>query len=68
MSGEQLRVYADDHLVWEGLGGPRARSFHGPIGIRSDNVKVEFELTAVESRDTQPGYQLACKPGSGESE
>jgi hypothetical protein len=45
-----------------------AKSFHGPVGIRSDNVALEFALHAGESGDVHPDYQLACKPGSGESE
>jgi len=68
MDGEHLQVSADDNLVWEGLVGSLAMSFYGPVGIRSDNVKLEFELRAGQSGDMRPDHQLACKPGSGESE
>lgn len=68
MSGEELHVYADDELVWEGKVGPVAMQFHGPVGIRSDNVKLEFQLRAGESGEKHPDYELSCKPGSGENE
>lgn len=68
MAGDELRVYADGTLVWEGAVGPLAMQFHGPVGIRSDNVNLEFELRAGQSGENHPDYQLACKPGSGENE
>ena len=68
MSGEELRVYADGTLVWEGHVGPLAMQFHGPVGIRSDNVNLEFELRAGQSGENHPDYEVACKPGAGENE
>jgi hypothetical protein len=64
----EMRVYADNNLVWEGnvgsLGGPT----NGPVGIRSDNAKLEIELRAGQSSGPHPDYQLSCRPGSGEVE
>lgn len=68
MSGDELRVYADGALVWEGHVGPLAMQLHGPVGIRSDNVNLEFELRAGQSREIHLDHQLACKPGSGEND
>ena len=68
MSGDELRVYADGTLVWEGHVGPLAMQLHGPAGIRSDNVNLEFELRAGQASENHPEYQLACKPGAGENE
>jgi hypothetical protein len=68
MTDEELGVYADDKLVWEGAVGPLAMRFHGPVGIRSDNVNLEFELRAGQTGENHPEFELACKPGPGESE
>ena len=68
MNGEALRVYADNNLVWEGKVGAEGGSLQGPIGIRSDNAKLELELLAGQSTGAHPDYQLACRPGPGEGE
>jgi hypothetical protein len=68
MHGEEMRVYADNNLVWEGSLGAEAQKLNGPVGIRSDNVKLEIELRAGQSSDEHPDYQLACRPGAGEGE
>ena len=44
MSGSDLTVTADNKLVWWGDLGPVALSFSGPIGLRSDNARVVFDL------------------------
>lgn len=68
MKDEELRVYADNNLVWQGSLGPEVRSLNGPVGIRSDNVHLELELLAGQPAGSHPDYQLACKPSPGESE
>ncbi len=68
MNGEDMRVYADNNLVWEGSLGPEVRNLNGPVGIRSDNAKLEIELRAGQSTGAHPDYQLACRPGAGEGE
>jgi hypothetical protein len=68
MSGDEMRVYADNNLVWEGTVGPEARHLNGPVGIRSDNARLEIELRAGQSTGAHPDYQLACRPGAGEAE
>jgi hypothetical protein len=65
-NGEDLRVFADDRLVWEGAVGRDAAALVGPVGIRSDNVKLEIELTAGRSGGAQPGAPLACRQGESE--
>jgi hypothetical protein len=64
----EMRVYADNNLVWEGSVGSEAGSLSGPVGIRSDNAKLEIELRAGQSSGPHPDYQLSCRPGSGEVE
>lgn len=68
MNGDNLRVYADNNLVWEGSVGTEARNLNGPVGIRSDNARLEIELRVGQSSGAPPDYQLACRPGAGESE
>jgi hypothetical protein len=68
MNGPEMRVYADNNLVWEGSVGPEGGSLNGPVGIRSDNVRLELELRAGQATGAHPDYQLACRPGSSEGE
>ena len=44
MTGGDLQVRVDDALVWEGSLGPEAVALEGPIGVRTDNVRIEAEL------------------------
>src|SRR6516162_7411777 len=44
MSGSDLTVTADNKLVWWGDLGAVALAFSGPVGLRSDNARVLFDL------------------------
>ena len=66
MNGEDLRVFADNNVVWEGSVGPEALAFAGPVGMRSDNARLEIELQAGRPSGAQPNYQLACRAGETE--
>jgi hypothetical protein len=68
MNGAEMRVYADNNLVWEGNVGPEGGHLNGPVGIRSDNARLEIELRAGQSSGLHPDYQLSCRPGAGEGE
>jgi hypothetical protein len=68
LNDAEMRVYADNRLVWEGNVGSLAARLNGPVGIRSDNAKLEIELRAGQSSGAHPDYQLSCRPGSGEVE
>jgi hypothetical protein len=50
MNGEEMQVFADNSLVWEGPVGPEALRFDGPAGIRSDNARLQIELSAQISQ------------------
>jgi hypothetical protein len=67
MSGPQLQVFADDRLAWEGSVGSDALAFDGPVGVRSDNVRLRLELRAPPAMPaaSQP---LECRSGPGEAE
>jgi hypothetical protein len=46
LDGAALRVLIDGRPVWEGELGPEALAADGPVGIRSDNVRLELALFA----------------------
>jgi len=44
MSGDTLRVFADERLAWEGTLSQDALGFDGPVGIRTDNGRFVFRI------------------------
>jgi len=66
IDGRQMRVFANNKLVWEGDLGPEALAFDGPVGVRSDNGRFDFELFAARPEPDQQGASAACQTGSGE--
>jgi len=46
MKGENLTVMVDKRIVWEWPLGGQAMSLEGPVGIRTDNGRFEFEFLA----------------------
>jgi hypothetical protein len=67
MNGDHLRVFAYNSLVWEGSLGQNAL-FNGPVGIRSDNARLQLELRVPRSADAEHGRAPGCRTGPGESE
>jgi hypothetical protein len=60
-NGDELRVFIDDHEIWEGNVGADAAKLEGPVGMRSDNVRLEFDYKA---RGPEPGRaesQMPCR-------
>jgi hypothetical protein len=68
MNGAEMKVFADGSLVWEGALGPDALRFDGPVGIRSDNARLELELRAGETAKAEAGRAPGCRTGADESE
>lgn len=68
MNGADLRVYADNTLVWQGWVGPNALAFDGPVGIRSDNARLQIALHTAEPIKAPPGDAPACRSVAGEPE
>jgi hypothetical protein len=68
MNGDALKVFADSSLVWEGALGPEVLSLTGPVGIRSDNARLQLELRVPRPPDPQRGRAPGCRTGPGESE
>ncbi len=46
MRGSRMTVTIDGQLSWEGDLGREALTFDGPVGLRTDNVRMEFDLDA----------------------
>jgi hypothetical protein len=56
MNGAEMQVFADNSLVWEGSVGADALAFDGPVGIRSDNARLQIDLrTGKPLRQQLPG-------------
>jgi hypothetical protein len=68
LHGKVLRVLVDGAPVWEGDLGPEVTDLAGPVGIRSDNVRLSFDLNTRVSGAMHPDYLLACKSGPGISD
>jgi hypothetical protein len=46
IDGDLLMVSADGKEVWQGHVGQAALTFDGPVGVRSDNARLIFDLTS----------------------
>jgi hypothetical protein len=68
MNGAEMKVFADNALVWEGSVGPEAGNLEGPVGMRSDNARLEVEFRAAQPLRAQSGNAQGCRAGPGESE
>ena len=67
MNGVNLSVFVDGELVWEGSVPAIALGFKGPVGIRSDNARLRFQLRASEAAPI-PRPSVTCRPGPEESD
>jgi hypothetical protein len=65
LGGEDLRVVADGAAVWEGSIGGDASRLKGPVGIRSDNARLNFHLMTAAAQK-QAGTVPACREEPGE--
>jgi hypothetical protein len=68
MNAASLRVFVDSSLAWEGSLGAGVLNFSGPVGIRSDNVRLRIQLEVGQPAGAHPDYVVACKSGPSESE
>ena len=68
MKKQELKVFVDNHEVWSGMMGEDAAALQGPVGIRSDNVRLEFDLTAGRYEGVHPNFLKACKTGAANSD
>lgn len=68
INGENLRAFVDDSVVWEGALASDAVHLDGPVGIRSDNANVEFQLRVGRWPGAHSDIVLPCKSGADQSE
>jgi len=68
MNGTELKVFIDHAMVREGAVGSDALVFDGPIGIRSDNSRLQIELLAGQPLEAQTGHMPCCRTGPEEAE
>jgi hypothetical protein len=66
MTGDQLRVFVDGAIVWDGRVGTEALRLDGPVGIRSDDARLKFELLTGEFSRGHPNSVIACKAEASE--
>jgi len=68
MDGAEMKVFVDNSLVWDGSVGPDALGFDGPVGIRSDNARLQIDLRAGQPLKAQPGHAAGCRSEGEDSE
>jgi hypothetical protein len=61
MNGAEMKVFADKSLVWEGSVGPDALAFDGPVGIRTDNARLQIDLETGPPPKRQTGPSPGCR-------
>jgi hypothetical protein len=64
IKGQELRVLVDGQRVWQGLLDETATGLKGPVGVRTDNAHLEFELIANGS--SASGSR--CRSGAAEAD
>jgi hypothetical protein len=60
----RLRAIVDGQRVWEGSLDAAAAALSGPVGLRTDNMHLEFELFAKSPPGALPQFMLRCEAGS----
>jgi hypothetical protein len=68
LNGTSMRVLIDGHPVWEGEVGAEALRLAGPVGLRSDNARLEIELRTAAPLAGAAGEPKACRTGGAELE
>jgi hypothetical protein len=64
ITGDELRAWIDDKLVWRGTLPDSARDLVGPAGIRSDNLA--YDLVAFAASAGDKGTAPKCKTEEGD--
>jgi len=65
MQRDELRVFVDNHEVWQGSVGADAAALAGPVGIRSDNTQLEFDFKA-QKLEGSTGQGKSCETGDSD--
>jgi hypothetical protein len=54
MNGADTKVFADESLVWAGSVPADALAFEGPVGMRSDNARLELNFQTGQPMQQPP--------------
>jgi len=68
MNGGEIKVSVDNSPVWEGSVGTDALGFDGPVGIRSDNARLQIDLRVGQPLKAESGHVVGCRSDGEESE
>lgn len=68
LNGASLRMFVDGSPVWEGDVGAEALRLAGPVGLRSDNARLEIELRTGAPLAGAAGEPKTCPTRGAESE
>jgi hypothetical protein len=63
MNGEEMKVFVDGAQVWEGAVGSVGAGFNGPVGIRSDNARLQLKLSTAQPLESHRENRPACRTG-----
>jgi len=65
--GDELRVQVDGKVVWRGSVGEVAAATSGPVGMRTDNTRLEFTFATQDSASALAALQ-PCRTGAPASD
>jgi hypothetical protein len=68
MNAAEMAVFIDGTLAWEGNVGPEIISSDGPVGVRSDNARLDLEVRARQKDNVHHESDLGCKSETGGSD
>jgi hypothetical protein len=66
LKGQDLQVLADGMVVWVGSVGLEASQLRGPVGVRSDNARLNFALETSYPGGRAVKSGPACRNDEGE--
>jgi hypothetical protein len=66
LRGQDLQVVADGMVVWVGSLGLEASQLRGPVGVRSDNARLNFVLQTSLAGGRAVKSGPACRNDAGE--
>jgi hypothetical protein len=65
---QELSAYVDGARVWQGTLSAEAADLTGPVGVRTDNARLEFTLSSEAQAAGIAHPAPRCRSGSEESE
>jgi hypothetical protein len=66
MTPTMMSIYADQMLAWQGPLSADVLKWDDRVGIRSDNVRLQFNLTATIARENFGNADCGSDPSDTE--